>query len=79
VTDDELEQRLTELHVLAGELLAELRRARRGELTVTIPDSQVDEIAHRVLERIDERLAPREIATDPAPTPATSRKRGLFR
>jgi hypothetical protein len=73
----ELEQRLENLHVLAGELLTELRRARRGELTVRIPDHQLDEIAHRVLERVDERLAPREIPTDPAP--ATRRKRGLLR
>lgn len=73
MTDDDFD----DLRVLVGELLQELRHARRGTLVVRIPDTQIDEISHRVLERLDERLAPREVATDTPPARPPER-RGRF-
>jgi len=49
------------------ELRRELRRLRTGELVARLSEADREEIARRVYERVDERLAPRELAQDEAP------------
>jgi hypothetical protein len=43
---------------LARELLAELRRLRRDGIVARLSEAEREEIALRVFERVDERLAP---------------------
>ena len=40
------------------QLLEEIRKLRTGELVARLSEADREEIAHRVHERIDERLAP---------------------
>jgi hypothetical protein len=51
-----------------AELRSELRRIRRDGLVARLSEAEREEIADRVFERVDERLAPAEIADDDAPT-----------
>lgn len=53
-----------ELDQLAAAIV---RRLKREGLVVRLAEEQVDEISYRVLERIDERLAPREVRAETAP------------
>lgn len=64
MTDAQLEQ----LYQAVEELRDELRRSRSEGLVVRLPDGQIEEIAYRVLERVDERLANPEPTTDTAPS-----------
>lgn len=70
MTDAQLEQ----LYYAVTELRDELRKARAEGLVVRLPDAQLDEIAYRVLERVDERLATVETPADPAPARQPSRR-----
>ena len=62
--DDELARDLLEA---LNELRGELRRIRRDGLVARLSEAEREEIAGRVYERVDERLAPAELAADDAP------------
>lgn len=67
------------LEVLLKEVLGlrdELRLARTNGLVVRLPDAQVEDIAYRVLERIDERLASQPPPPDSAPQQRQKRRLG---
>jgi hypothetical protein len=69
-----------DLREAIDELLAELRRLRRGGLVARLSGAEREEIADRVFERVDERLAPAEAgaASDDEPPGRGSGSRRYF-
>lgn len=57
------ERQLENLNLRVGELLTELRTVRREGIPARLTPAQLDEIAYRILEHLDDRLAPRNEAT----------------
>lgn len=74
MTDDAARDLLAAIDELRGEL----RRLKRDGIVVRLSDPERDEIARRVFDLLDQRLAPADTAADDAPRQTGRRRLGKF-
>jgi len=61
------------------ELTHEIRRLRHGDLVARLTPAEMDELARRIADRLDERYNSHAASKPPADTPpARRRRRGYF-